>query len=76
MEFVSYRLNQMIMWDLWKKMVYNVGSNIMVNVIEPSIITIYRGKSSPQVTPFLNLLMVFFFFLVSMQFEKRQKGKR
>lgn len=56
----TYRLNQMIMWDLGKKMVDNMGSNIVVNVIEPSIITIYRRKSSPQITPFLFLFIYIF----------------
>lgn len=47
------RLNQVVMGDLRKKMVYHMGTNIMVDVVYPSIVTVNGGKSSPQVTPFL-----------------------
>lgn len=57
------------MWDLGKKMVDNMGSNIVVNVIEPSIITIYRRKSSSQITPFL-FFYTYIHIVSNMQFQK------
>lgn len=44
----------MIVWDLREEMMYNMGANIMVDVIKQSIITINRGKPSPEITPLLS----------------------
>lgn len=41
-------------------MVYHMGANIMVDVVNPSIVTVNGGKSSPQVTPFLHKKYKFF----------------
>lgn len=46
---------QVIVWDLRKEMVDHVSSNIVMDVINPAVVTIKSGQPSPQVTPFLNI---------------------
>ena len=50
----THRFYQVIVRDLRKQMMNHMCSNIMVNVINPSIVTIKCCKPSPQITPFLS----------------------
>lgn len=45
---------QVIVWDLRKEMMNHMSSDIMMDVVDPSVVAIKSGQSSPQVTPFLN----------------------
>lgn len=44
----------MVVRDLRKKMMDHMGSDIMMDVIDQSVITIKCRKSAPQITPFLS----------------------
>lgn len=41
-----YRLNKVIVRDLREEMMDNVGANVMVNVVDPAIVTIHSCKTS------------------------------
>lgn len=43
----------MVVWDLGEEVMYDMRSNVMVDVINPSIVTIKCCKPSSQITPFL-----------------------
>lgn len=45
----------MIVWDLREKMMYHMSSNVVVDVVDPSIVPIQCCEPSSQVTPFLCL---------------------
>ena len=49
----SYRLNKMVMWDLWEKMMNDMGSNVMVYVVDPPVVPIKCCQSSSQIAPLL-----------------------
>jgi hypothetical protein len=49
----SYRLNKMVMWDLWEKMMNDMGSNVMVYVVDPPVVPIKCCQSSAQIAPLL-----------------------
>lgn len=37
----------MIMWNLREKVMDDMGANVMVNVVDPTIVTIYGCKTTP-----------------------------
>jgi len=43
-----------IVWYLREKVMNDMGSNVMVDVIDPSIVTINGCKATPKVAPFLS----------------------
>lgn len=45
------------MWYLREKMMNDMGSNVMVDVVDPSIVTIKCSKATPKVAPFLYNIM-------------------
>lgn len=47
----------MIVWDLRKEVMNNMGSNVMVDIINPSIVTIKCCKSTSKIAPFLSNIM-------------------
>jgi len=49
----SYRLNEMVMRDLGEKVVDDMSSNVMMDIVDQSIVPIERRQSSTQITPFL-----------------------
>jgi hypothetical protein len=49
----SYSLNEMVMRDLREKVMDNMSSNIMMDVVDQSIVPIKRRQSSTEITPFL-----------------------
>lgn len=49
----SYRLNKMVMWDLWEKMMNDMGSNVMMYVVDPPVVPIKCCQSSAQIAPLL-----------------------
>lgn len=44
----------MIMRNLREKMMDDMGANVMVNVVHPTIVTIHGCKTTPQIIPFLS----------------------
>lgn len=50
----THSFYQVIVRDLRKQMMNHMRSNIMVNVVNPSIVAIKCRKPSPQITPFLS----------------------
>jgi hypothetical protein len=49
----SYSLNEMVMRDLREKVMDNMSSNIMMDVVDQSIVPIKCRQSSTEITPFL-----------------------
>ena len=49
----SYRLNEMVMRDLGEKVVDDMSSNVMMDIVDQSIVPIERRQSSTKITPFL-----------------------
>jgi hypothetical protein len=49
----SYSLNEMVMRDLREKVMDNMSSNIMMDVVDQSIVPIKGRQSSTEITPFL-----------------------
>ena len=45
------------MWDLRKEVMDDMGSYVMVDVINPSIVAIKSCKPTPKVAPFLSNIM-------------------
>lgn len=41
-----YSFHKVVVWDLREEMVYNMGSNVMVDVIEHSIVSIHSCQPS------------------------------
>lgn len=50
---MHYSFNQVIVGNLGKQMVDNMCANIMMDVVNDSIIAVNCCQSSPQITPFL-----------------------
>ena len=50
----THRFYQVIVRDLRKQMVNHMCSNIMVNIVNPSIVAVKCCKPSPKITPFLS----------------------
>ena len=44
----------MVMRNLREKMMDDMGANVVVNVVNPTIVTIHSSKTTPQVIPFLS----------------------
>ena len=49
----SYRLNEMVMRDLGEKVVDDMSSNVMMDIVDQSIVPIESRQSSTKITPFL-----------------------
>lgn len=50
----THSFYKVIVWDLRKEVMYHMGPDVMVDIIDPSIVTIERCKPSSQITPFLS----------------------
>jgi hypothetical protein len=43
----------MVMWDLREEMVDDMSPNVMVDVVDPSIVAVERRQATPKIGPFL-----------------------
>jgi hypothetical protein len=50
---INYRFDEMVMWDLREKMVDDMSPDVMVDVVEPSVVPVKRCQASAKVAPFL-----------------------
>jgi len=49
----SYRLNEMVMRDLGEEVMDDMSSNVMMDIVDQSIVPVECRQSSTQITPFL-----------------------
>jgi hypothetical protein len=63
----------MVMWDLREKMVHGMSPDVMVDVVEPSVVPVKRCQASTKVAPFLIINFQFNIYktiFVTCQFKK------
>lgn len=48
-----YRFNQVVVRNLGEQVVDNMSANVMVNVVDPAIISVNSGQASSHVVPLL-----------------------
>jgi hypothetical protein len=49
----SYRFNQVVVRNLGKQVMDHVGTNVMMDVVNPTKISVNRGQTSLHIIPFL-----------------------
>jgi len=50
----TYCLYEMVMWDLREEMVDDMSPNVMVDVVDPSVVPVERRQATPKIGPFLD----------------------